>query len=89
MAREIPFDEFQKASVLLGTKHAEHIAKMGATMKGYTSEQEELLTGLFKDKVVKRWQEINGTPLTDDQIDSLEESFNKKFRATLSLLAHD
>jgi hypothetical protein len=85
MAREIRFDKFQNASDLLGTRHGLHIAQLGGTMKGYTPEQEELLTGLFKDKVQKRWQEINGTLLTDEQLASLEENFNRNFRVALSV----
>lgn len=83
MAIEISFEVAQTASERLGTKYAQHLAPKGATLMAYTREEQEKLTNLFRTKMQDTWKQTNGYLLTPDQLDSLQETFNKNFRSTL------
>ncbi len=83
MSIEISFEVAQTATERLGTKYAELLAPKGATLIAYTQEEQEKLINLFRTKMQDTWRQTNGYLLTPDQLDSLQETFNKNFRSTL------
>lgn len=87
MTKEIPFATAVTASEVLGRRYAQHLARKGATMMGYTQSEEQKLTGLFREKVQEAWQRKNDYELTPEQLDLLEESFSRNFGVTLGTLA--
>jgi hypothetical protein len=82
-ARAQMFADAQTASERMGSFYAARMIGKGATITMYQKEQQDQLLGLFREKIQEVWISDCGVPLTEIQLESLEESFGRSFYTAL------